>query len=172
MKPREMQQFYEEACRTASNRPIPDPAQAKVWQQVLGAFDVADLRGGLELWWASTDRTHDGELKSKWLPAPAELKLLCEQTRRSRAAKAAKGERLVRWECVDCKTTTCAFLMNDSNLDRRCKAPYRMVDGKRKTLSSSQICGAQMRPVFDEAKGDISPVTKVVSGLGTALKMA
>jgi len=147
MKPAEMKVIYEEACRTAVNRPVPDPIQAKAWLETLGFFDVKDVRGGLALWWASTSCDERGEIRSKWLPAPAELKPLCEQARRGTQAKRAQGERLVLWQCPDCKARLSGFPVIGASLERRCE---KRVNG-RATENGFPICGALMEVIADDA---------------------
>lgn len=109
MKPSEMKTIYEEACRTAVNRPIPDAAQAKMWLEILGVFDAADVRGGLVLWWRSRECNEQGELKSKWLPAPAELEPLCERARRAKASDLRGSEEFSAWRCSECGTGITSF---------------------------------------------------------------
>jgi len=147
VKPTEMKQIYEEACRTAVNRPVPDPAQAKAWLETLGFFDAKDVRGGLSLWWASTACDERGEVRSKWLPAPAELKPLCEQARRGIQAKKAQGERLVLWQCPSCNARLSGFPVQGASLERRCQ---KRVNG-RPTQDGFPICGALMNVIVDEA---------------------
>lgn len=98
MKPRELQEIYEDACRTASNRPAPEPAQLVVWKQMFGMLDAKDLRGGLALWWRT----------NVFVPMPAELKPFVEQARRAQAAQ-NREEEYSEWECSNCLTRYSSF---------------------------------------------------------------
>lgn len=149
MKPAEMKAIYEEACRTAVNRPVPDPVQAKAWLETLGFFDVKDVRGGLALWWGSTAVDDRGEPRSKWLPAPGELKPLCDQARRGIAAKVTGPQVLVMWHCPDCGYTKSAYVSPGEVTKRRCESAYKKredVTGAhdRSLPQAGQVCGALM----------------------------
>jgi hypothetical protein len=112
-KPSEMETIYDEACRAASNRPVPEPAQLKIWRQVMGGFDPGDLRGGLAIWWRT----------EQYLPMPAQLKPLAEQARRARIAKntglidpADNRTRICRAPGRD--GGTCGAVMNEIQRDK------------------------------------------------------
>ena len=114
-KPSEMETIYDEACRAASNRPVPEPAQLKIWRQVMGGFEPGDLRGGLAIWWRT----------EQYLPMPAQLKPLAEQARRARIAKNTGPKDEVRWQCPDCGVTITGFIDPADNRTRICRAPGR-----------------------------------------------
>ena len=114
-KPWEMETIYDEACRAASNRPVPEQAQLKIWRQVMCGFDPADLRGGLASWWRT----------EQYLPMPAQLKPLAEQARRARIAKNTGPKDEVRWQCPDCGVTMTWFIDPADNRTRICWAPGR-----------------------------------------------
>lgn len=134
MKPREMQDIYEDACRTAVNRPVPEPAQLKIWSEILGAFDAVDVRGGLVLWWRSNECNELGDLKSKWLPAPSELKPLCDQARRTKASELAGPEELSAWQCSECDWRVTSFKPGFS--PRECKGYFHSGPDKGKACTS------------------------------------
>ncbi len=111
MKPSEMKTIYQESCRTAANRPVPDEAQEKIWRQIMIGFDPADLRGGLAIWWQT----------EKYLPMPAELKPLAERARRERMAKAQEKQDLVGWTCPECGIHASGFISPTDHEPRVCR---------------------------------------------------
>jgi hypothetical protein len=165
MKPRDMQEIYEEACRTASNRPVPEPAQLVAWRQVLGFFDAKDVRAALALWWGSTATDDRGEPRSKWLPSPGELKPLCDQARRGIAARVAGPQVLVMWHCPDCGYTKSAYLSPGAVTKRRCDSAYKKtaeVTGARdRSLpQAGQICAAYMNSQVFEVETEKSEMAR------------
>lgn len=149
MKPSELKTIYAEACRTATNRPVPDDAQEKIWRQLMGGFDAADLRAGLATWWQT----------EKFLPMPAELKPLAERARRDRFSKSALVKFLVAWSCPVCAASQSGYLSVEDRGVRHCSSPYGPVvpvdapAGTRRTmLGAGDRCGAEMRIVLDERK--------------------
>jgi hypothetical protein len=143
MTKKEMSEIYEHACRSASNRPVPDPAQLAVWMHVLGFFDAADVRGALARWWASTATDERGEVLSKWLPAPAELKPLAMNARQARAARTSARIELVVWRCLDCGRARCGFIPPQDQMPRRCHAFPQRANFRR-----GEICGSAMAEIY------------------------
>jgi hypothetical protein len=136
MKPSEMKVIYQEACRAASTRPVPDDAQEKIWRQTMGGFDAADIRGGLEIWWQT----------EKYLPMPAELKPLAERARLSRIAKKSGLRDEVRWRCPDCGVTMTGFIDPADDRPRICRGTAR--NGPQHDAAGNSIpCGAVMNEI-------------------------
>lgn len=98
MKPADTKRLYESACKT--RRVTPQEDEARAWHKNLLSFEVRDVQAALDAWWASTARDEKGELRSRWLPAPAELKEFTERAVRRLAVDAAEPQDMVMWECV------------------------------------------------------------------------
>jgi hypothetical protein len=140
MKPSEMDAIYTEACRAASNRPVPEPAQLKIWKQVMGGFDAKDIRGGLEIWWKT----------QIFLPMPSELKPLAEQARRESIAKTSNRTDHAAWECPVCGNTIGGFVTTDDHAPRVCHSPYSPRGVKPRSLPAGVVCGSIMEEVSRE----------------------
>ena len=151
MRPSEIEAIYNDACRIASNRPVPEAAQLKIWRQIMGGFDAEDLRGGLGIWW----------LTEKFLPMPAELKPLAERARRERTARSEIRRGLVMWKCRVCAWTMSGHLTLEDRALRFCRSswgPLLPVDApringmrpERKQLGQGVMCGAQLDILHDE----------------------
>jgi hypothetical protein len=131
MKPREVEDIYEDACRSAANRPVPDPSQAAAWKRELIAFDAADLRDGLVTWWRS----------NKWVPLASELRPLAEQARRSRNSRTVGRTTYARWQCSEHRSVIVGHFIEPNDYQVRC-CP--------KQLDSGTTCAARMNEVFRE----------------------
>lgn len=101
MKPAETKRVYERACRT--RRMAPQEEEGHAWHRNLRAFELRDVEAAMDAWWASTATDGYGELRSKWLPAPAELKALVAVVEKVRKAKASSPTDYLRWECLKCQ---------------------------------------------------------------------
>jgi hypothetical protein len=131
-----METIYDEACRAASNRPVPEQAQLKIWRQVMCGFDPADLRGGLAIWWRT----------EQYLPMPAQLKPLAEQARRARIAKNTGPKDEVLWQCPDCGVTMTGFIDPADDRPRICRGTAR--NGPQHDAAGNSIpCGAVMNEI-------------------------
>lgn len=119
MKPAETKAIYEAASR-AKRLPVVQE-ESEDWHKHLRAFEAADVRAGLDLWNASTERDSKGELKSKWLPAPAELKVLAERAQRARLVKESTPKVYARWECPSCRFISAAFVPENDTRGSRCR---------------------------------------------------
>ena len=132
MKPSETEAIYKSAI--AAKRIAFQREEAQMWHKALSGYEAQDVRAALDAWWASTATDSKGELKSKWLPAPGELKPLVERVQGKRKVDAMEPKQLVAWRCPDCKSTRCAYISVEDHRPRRCST-----------------CGASMDEVLREA---------------------
>jgi hypothetical protein len=129
MTPKETEEIYKNACR--SKRVVPQIEEGRMWHKALSMCDVRDVRSALDAWWASTEKNDRGELKSKWLPAPGELKPLIDEAARRRMNAAAQPTELVRWQCPDCHVTMSGLIATNDYRTRTCRR-----------------CGAQVNEIY------------------------
>lgn len=134
----------------------PDQPTLTLYSGRLAKEDERDVMAALEML-AETRR----EQYDPALPEIGELLAMikvCALARENRE-KAALSQRLVRWQCVDCKVTCCAFPSSGESLDRRCHGLPR--DGSTATdKTGKRICGGRMEVIFDESQEkDEEPVS-------------
>ena len=107
MKPTESKRLYERACRV--RRVTPCEEEGAAWHRTLHQFDAKDVETALDDWWASTAVDGYGELRSKWPPAPAELKILTAVVKAKRDAARRIPQDLLRFGCSVCAHTCVGF---------------------------------------------------------------
>jgi len=100
MKPSETEALYTAACK--AKRLVPQKEEGRMWHKALSLYEARDVQAALDKWWASTETNVHGELKSKWLPAPGELKPLVEEVARKRLRAASVPKQCVHWKCPRC----------------------------------------------------------------------
>lgn len=123
MKPVETKRLYERACREKRRDAKQD--EMNLWHRVLRGFEVRDVESALDAWWASTDRDEKGELRSKWLPSPAELKPLAIAAQRKREA----AERIDF--CGNCALGWVSILRDRELVKVPCECRERVLTARR-----------------------------------------
>ncbi|HZP06180.1 MAG TPA: hypothetical protein VFB43_14860 [Terracidiphilus sp.] len=98
MTPDETNRLYRGACQSKGR--VPNQEQGRSWHRTLRSFDTRDVEAALDAWNASTERDSKGDLKSKWLPAPGELKPLVLAAQSKRESAAREPEDLL---CLSCE---------------------------------------------------------------------
>lgn len=121
MKPAETKTLYESACK--SKRILPQQEEGEKWHKVLRDFEMRDVKAALDAWWRSADRDSKGDLKSKWLPEPAELCLTVQRERRKREVISAEPKVFVGWECPKCRYRCGGYVALDDTQPRVCRRP-------------------------------------------------
>ena len=149
MTTKQLEKIYQSACQAKGYEP--NDGQFKIWKQVLGWFEEADLNAALASWF--TDNVT--------FPMPAELKTLAGHALRQRQAKSATQRYLVVWICLKCNWLMSGYLAQGESADRFCRGKWGpllppnspRIDGKRperEYLSDGRICGAELYVSTDE----------------------
>ena len=81
-----------------------------------------------------------------------------EKIARENRSTAKKSERLVRWQCPECKVTVSGFPSITADIaNKRCQSKYKPFErGERNhdSLPQGQICGARMVVIHDDAEAE------------------
>jgi len=98
--------------------------------------------------------------RGEYEPALPELGALIslveiERIARENRSTLKKSERLVRWECPECKVTLSGYPAITADIDnKRCQSKYKPFKRGERThefLPLGQICGARMEVIHDDA---------------------
>jgi hypothetical protein len=130
VKTTETRKVYEKSC--ATKRLKFQQEEFEVWHRSLKDLELRDVEATLDAWWISPAVDSNGDLKSRWLPAPAELRMMALEISHKRVAQAKVKTFLVGWKCPACAHTVMTFLPAGDSAIRACK------------------CGAEMQIMCDE----------------------
>jgi hypothetical protein len=139
MKPAEMKEIYQEACRM--KRVTPSPDENRMWDKVLGHYEARDVKKALEMWWADTALGKDGRPKGSWMPAPAELRPVVDTAFNRRMRAASEQKDMVRWKCPDCGRFACGFVSHGFD------GPPQICSGFGR---ETDLCGGVMDVIYHE----------------------
>jgi hypothetical protein len=159
MKTAETKKIYEKAC--AAKRLKFQQEEYELWHRSLKDLDLRDVETALDAWWISPATDSNGDLKSRWLPAPAELRGMALEVSRRRAAQASITTFMVCWRCPTCRATQTGFLSPEDRGLRFCRSPWGpsltqdapRVNGERAArmaLPAGQHCDAEMQIMVDD----------------------
>ena len=143
MKPSETELIYKQAC--LSKRIVPQVEEGRMWHKVLASCEAVDVRTAIDVWWASIERDAQGELRSRFLPTPAELLGLSHYAAQKRVQRSSQKTYLVAWRCPTCKGGCCGFLAQGADTFRTCRRPIGGDEQNRLVF-----CGAALEVVRDE----------------------
>ena len=142
MKPSEVEKFYQRACGVRHN--TPQVEEGREWAKILRDIEQRDADVAISNWWASTETDSKGDLKSNWLPAPADLKRFVYAAINRRRVASAEHKDLVRWQCPDCGRFACGFLSHGFD------GPPLICSGFAR---EGGLCGSVMNEVYHEGRG-------------------
>jgi hypothetical protein len=135
-----------------------DPATLTTYSNRLAKEPIEDVLSALEKLAEMPRQEFEPALPD--IGTVLQLVKTCNVARLNRL-ESVRSQRLVVWECPDCGHTMNGFPAANADLDRRCNAPWRKVNGKRDSLRRGQICGGRMRVFLDEAvQADSGPLEK------------
>jgi hypothetical protein len=119
----------------------PNEGQFKLWKQLLGWHEEADLAQAL-LWYFEQNTT---------FPMPAELKTLAGQAKRAREGNRSVKKYLVMYQCPLCLMTASEWLPMGENPMRICNSIYTLdKDEKRIGLPANDRCPSDLSIGIDE----------------------
>lgn len=126
----QLKKIYQTACDGKGYEA--NEGQFKLWKQVLGWCDEADLAQALVYHFSD----------STAFPMPADLKALISRARMARVARSTETAFLVRWECKTCGIHQSGYIpLHDQRARICCGIPKETGRG---------VCHAEMVIVYDE----------------------
>jgi hypothetical protein len=134
MQHSEVEKFYQRACGV--RRLTPQVEEGREWARILREFDHKDADAAINAWWTNTATDSNGDLKSKWLPTPAELRQAVWAAKRRREVSTSIRKDFVAWKCSSCPYT-CSGFSNSAEAPAHCG---RAMDEQYRESERSVAC--------------------------------